>query len=187
MAHPGDVLRSRPTEAMLWRGAMALGGDAAAADAALAEVLRQTSAPNRASESRLLRVVISTVARTMGALEPHEALRRLVREGGVPGAVARSALGIDGAAEPGAAPEAAHRLSDADVAAALARVDAMTAGIRRRRLAINVLKFGLFGVALLLVVYVMFDLRRAAEDERAGRTPGDVYSLPMPKGNGAAR
>lgn len=141
--------------------------------------------------------------------DDRETARRLVR-GGVPTGVAARAMdvsveeveawvgegvgagtgaGVGGG--PGGGPERATEgpaprgptvapASDDDVRLALSRVDAMTVGLRRRRAVLNSLKFVAFGVALLLVVYVMFDLRKAADLEREGRNPGDVFSLPMP-------
>jgi hypothetical protein len=196
------VSPEREVEVMLWRAALALGADEAGADAALTAVWRRTGRPAGASESRLLKVVVESV-RGAGASIRSDTWRaedspvwRLVRVGGVPGnvvahamdwpgdqvdaEVARGDREIDG----GRAREMGERVAAADAGAALLRVDALTRGLRRWRTAMNLLKYGVFFVVLGLVVYVMLDLREAARLEKAKQTPGDVYSLPMPKGEG---
>ncbi len=195
-----SVPASREVEAMLWRAALSLGADEARADDALALVHQHTARPDHASESRMLGIVIEHVhggwAVPMGSTDwaAKDSLAwRLVRVGGVPVDVAANVLGVS---EEDVASECARGdaeapadwargvrdgVAGADVAAALARVDALTAGLRRRRLALNVLKFAAFVFVLGLVVFVMFDLREAARKEKAGLTPGDLYSLPMPK------
>jgi hypothetical protein len=193
------VSPEREVEAMLWRAALALGADEAGADAALQAVWRRTGRPAGASESRLLKVVMERV-RGAGASLGSDSWRaedsvawRLVRLGGVPGDVVVHALEMpperveeevrrgDRDIDSGRAREMRARVAAADVGAALVRVDGLTRGLRRWRIALNVLKYAVFFFVLGLVVYVMLDLREAARLEKAKQTPGDIYSLPMPK------
>jgi len=182
---------------MLWRAALALvvddsGMDEACADAALVAVARYTPRPERVSESRLVGVVVDSVSEA-GA-RPVEVLAwRLVRLGGVPVETAAHALGleegrarsliagVDSRKEAGGAQGWAERVAAADAGGALRRLDAATEGLRRRRLWINAVKFVAYGVVLGLVVYAMYDLRRAGDAEREKKTPADLFSLPMPK------
>ncbi|MFM9958214.1 MAG: hypothetical protein ACKVZJ_09050 [Phycisphaerales bacterium] len=188
MNEPRIDFEKRRTEAMLWRAAWAMSGDEAVSDGALAAVHGVSARPNAASESRLLRVLVEAV-RATGIKGPPaddaETARRLIETGAVPTDVVEHALEIEVGAI--ARDPAARGADDAMVAAALGRVDVLTAGLRRRRAALNALKFAVFFGALLTVVYVMFDLRKAADAERARRTPADVYSLPMPKKEGTGR
>lgn len=176
MASANDSLKDRAVEAMLWRGAWALCGDRATSDAALAAVHRACARPSGASESRMLRVVLDCLrAAGVDLGDDREVARKLVVNGGVPAEVVGLTLEVTSPEAPaGPVP------GDDEVRAALARVDALTAGLRRRRRALNVLKFAAFGAAVLLVVYVMFDLREAANQERLRQRPADVFSLPMP-------
>lgn len=184
-------VESRGVEVMLWRAALALGATEAQADEALVAVWRYTGRPEGASESRLLRVVIDSVTAVSGQeAAPEVAMRRLVEAGDVPSDIAAHALDLDEAAADDALAgvgelglqESRERVGRADAGAALARVDMLTTGLRRRRMVINALKYAAFFFVLGLIVYVMFDLREAARLEKEKLTPGDIYSLPMPKG-----
>lgn len=184
-------VEARGVEVMLWRAALALGATEAQADEALVAVWRYTGRPEGASESRLLRVVIDAVAGVSGReVAPGVALARLVEGAGVPDDIAAHALGMDDAAVRSAhagareseLDELRERVGRSDAAAALVRVDFLTTALRRRRMAVNALKYAAFFFVLGLIVYVMFDLREAARLEKEKLTPGDIYSLPMPKG-----
>lgn len=182
---------------MLWRAALSLvvdhaGMDESRADAALVAVARYTARPERVSESRLVGVIVDSVRG--GVAEPVEELAlRLVRLGGVPVDVAARALGMEGGRarsliagvdsrnEARGADGLAARVAAADAVGALRRLDTATAGLRRRRKWANAMKFIAYGVVLGLVVYAMYDLRRAGDAERDKKTPADLFSLPMPK------
>ena len=194
--HPGSI-GPRATEVALWRAALALvvdnaGIDESRGDAALAAVVRHTPRPERVSESRLIGMIIDSA--TDGGEKPVDELAwRLVRIGGVPVDVAAHALGlgedaarslaagVDARTDAGEVRAWAAHVAAADAYSALLRVDAETAGLRRRRQWVNALKFIAYGVVVGLVVYAMFDLRRAGDAEREKRTPADLFSLPMPK------
>lgn len=176
----------RALEKSLWRTALALSGDAPRADGALGGVVRNFPRPQGAGESRLLAAIVASAA-PEALSDEREAARAaalLVHVAGqdagtVAAALGRSRAWVLALPEPPDAGSKREAVASADADAALARVDHATEGVRRGRSRLNALKLGLFFVCVGLLIYVLFDLRAAADRERERRTPADLLSVPL--------